>query len=218
MGKKRFKIKRNKFTLLEIILALAIFCLIAGLSGGLIYTVRQSYQSISDTDNYLKRQFRLDLVINEVFRNSIPLNWPALNNVDKLYFQGKNNALRTVYQYRINQNRQSGMRFINLELLDGELFAIYSDYPCPEQQPTAQRELIADKISGIQLKYAVKNRDTITWQDNFNLDGQEKNLPLAISLTINFADGESINYLRRTAGNSYFTSYGRRDENTTRKR
>ncbi|MEG2075941.1 MAG: prepilin-type N-terminal cleavage/methylation domain-containing protein, partial [Victivallaceae bacterium] len=101
MGKKRFKIKRNKFTLLEIILALAIFCLIAGLSGGLIYTVRQSYQSISDTDNYLKRQFRLDLVINEVFRNSIPLNWPALNNVDKLYFQGKNNALRTVYQYRI---------------------------------------------------------------------------------------------------------------------
>ena len=213
MGKKRFKIRHNKFTLLEIVLALAIFCLIAGLSGGLIYTVRQSYQTISDTDNYLKQQIRINNLINEVLRNSIPLHWPDGEGVEKLYFKGNRNDLRTVYQYRINRPDQSGMRFINLEFIDGKLVATYADYPCPEAQPTAQQEILAANIAGIQLKYAVINRNVITWKDNFNSDGQEKNLPLAISLTINFSDGESINFLRRTAGNSYFTSYGRRDEN-----
>ena len=40
---------------------------------------------------------------------------------------------------------------------------------------------------------------------------KKKNIPMAVQMTVEFKDGRKMSWLRRTAGNSFETTYGKRE-------
>jgi hypothetical protein len=75
---------------------------------------------------------------------------------------------------------------------------------------TCQKEVIAQDVENISFLYADRDENGITWVNDWN-EEIEKNIPLAIQMTIKFKDGRKVSWLRRTAGNSFETNYGKRE-------
>ena len=73
-----------------------------------------------------------------------------------------------------------------------------------------QTEVIASDVERLYLRYADWNDDDeIDWLDDWDQDDEdyENRLPPAIQLTVEYSNGETVNYLRRTAGISAFSGF-----------
>ena len=65
---------RKNFTLLEIILAMMLLLLIAGLTGGILFTTHKTWEIIQDSSSYLEKIQCIDRIANTAFRNMIPFH------------------------------------------------------------------------------------------------------------------------------------------------
>lgn len=200
------------FSLIEIIVAFAILSLLATLISTVLFSVQKSWSKIQENTALLEDMVKLDRIANNVFRNAVPFYWPDENNKNKQIFKGKSDFVRLAYLHRINSEHENGIRFIELFLRRNKLVAKYRDYPIMEENPEhCMEEILISNIQKLEFRYAERSNNEVVWNCEFDEVAAE-NIPLAIRMTITFEDGETVDFLRRTAGNSFVSSYGKYDE------
>ena len=200
------------FTLIEIIVSSAILTLIATLIGTVLFSVHQSWSKIEEHTATLEDLVKLERVADIVFRNAAPFHWPDENNNSRQIFKGRSDSVRMAYLHRINSDNENGIRFIEIFLRGDQLVAKYRNYPMIEDNPArCTEEILTSKVKNLEFKYAERIKDEITWSGEFDEVAAE-NIPMAIRMTITFEDGEIVDFLRRTAGNSFVSTYGKYNE------
>lgn len=208
------KTSRSSFTLLEVVVALAIFACVMGLAGaGLSASVR-SWEKVGRSKERLAERVALDSFANNIVRNAIPFSWPDATSKKELpIFRGERDWTRFAARRWLSDIEEGGLLFIELSLRDGKLLARYSKIPITDDVPAPgglQEEVLASNVSSFRLLYAERDAsDEIQWFERWDNE-KDENLPLAIQMSVEWADGRSESWLRRTAGSGLRESFGLR--------
>ena len=205
---------KQSFTLLEVVLALTIFAVIATLAGSILFSSQQGWSIVRESTSELDRNLRLDRLVDTAFRNTVPFYWPDENNRNMQIFCGKPAFLRLAYLHRVNDPDEGGIRFLELFQEEYNLIARYRSYPIlVDHDNECEQEIIAEDVHRLTFSYAFRENGKILWQPEFDAVAAET-IPLAIRMDVEFANGERLSFLRRTAGNSANSSYGKFRKNT----
>ena len=121
--------QKNSFTLLEIVLAVMIFGVIAGIISSILFTVQQSWIKIQKNTTTLESRIKTDLIADLVLRNAVPFSWKDHDGKEKSVFYGDKEELFLAYRHRINSPEEQGIRFVKLYLKDGALMVAYRAHP-----------------------------------------------------------------------------------------
>ena len=206
---------KSPFTLVEVIIALGIFAVVSLLIATTLFTMQRSWSRIKKQTKSLKAYQTIDRVVDYAFRNAIPFKWQDKNLKNSLVFKGDSNEVILAYLHRVTNIKKGGIRFIKLVLENDNLVAYYRHTPVlywlkEDSASTCQKEVIAHDVENLSFLYAERDENGITWSTDWN-EAIEKNIPLGIQMTIKFKDGRKVSWLRRTAGNSFETEYGKRE-------
>ncbi|MBE6355494.1 MAG: hypothetical protein E7058_00095 [Lentisphaerae bacterium] len=213
--------KRSKFTLIELVVAIAILIVVAGIIGVAGAAFYQGYERSLRVTEKLKEFMAIDNLMDTHIRNMIPFDWKDEDGNVRLLFDGEENRIFFSTLRRSYGDRPGALLFVRVFVDNEELVAEYSPYPRfpwveegDESMPFT-REVLAKNVSSITFKYAENSTEDsggIELLDEFR---EEENsvIPLAVLLKIEFTDGSSEQWFRRVAGVSRNSTFGVR-ENT----
>lgn len=209
--------KIQQFTLFEVIIAIAVFAMVATASALVLQSMQRSWQKVSQKSIRLRQKQVIDQVVNTAFKNAIPFSWKDDNFKKRLVFDGRPDSVILGYLHRINAHEQSGIRFLKLFLEDDKLIALYRNTPILpwlENEDGVTREILAEKVERISFLYADINPDTnaVLLGDEWDPENTSY-IPLGIQIKIEWQDGSSDVWFRRTAGAGYCLSLGNRRYN-----
>ncbi len=205
-------IKFNYFTLLEMVLSVAIFAMIMLTIGTGMFSIQQTWKRMSRKNDELKVFQTLDRVFDTAFRNTVRFTWPNDNFQKKSIFLGNNDECIIAYIHRITLPSSGGIRFLKLYLDNNNLVAVYRKYPIlywEENNQKIQKEILATNIRKINFLYAKRENNEIVWIDDWDEENNQ-DIPLAIQITVEWENGTKEQWLRRTAGAGKFESYGKK--------
>lgn len=210
------KIPRQKnFTLLELILAVAIFALVMLTVSMALSSLQQSWRKVQQHASRLKECQILERVFDSAFRNAVPFSWPSSEEKkEKSIFVGAPDKVSFAYMHRISSAEEGGIRFICLYLENDKLLARYRNTPIlpwESSEDGGLREVLASDLARISFLYAETRKDGIGWTDNWS-ENQSPNIPAAIQITVEWKNGNKEVWLRRTAGMGPRESFGLRKE------
>ncbi len=199
------------FTLLEVMAATAVLAMVGLVIAASLNAFYRSWTRGEKVARELERNRAVDRVVDELFRNAVPLQWEEeLGNVEYV-FQGEQDELWIAALGRSYGGR-TPFRFGRLYLEDDQLRCDYAETPLlpwieiKDQQ--YETLTITDNVQSIQFAYAddaeEDSGNAIEFYDEWD-EEEHDNFPLAILLTIEWKDGSRECWLRRTAANSYNT-------------
>ncbi len=210
--------KYCKFTLIELVVAIAILVMIAaivGISGTAFY---RGYERTLKVTTRLKQFMAIDNLMDTHIRNMIPFVWADEDNVEQLVFDGEENRIHFATLRRSYGDTPGSLIFIRVFVEDEKLLAEYSLYPRlpwledgDESMPYTT-EVIAENVRSVTFNYAEESTESegdVEFLDEYR---QEDNvsLPLAILMKVEFTDGTTEQWLRRVAGVSRDSTFGLR--------
>ena len=105
---------------------------------------------------------------------------------------------------------------MELSLEDKKLVARYRKTPIlywlgePQDDETIRKEIIAEGIDEIRFEYAEREENDIIWYQDWDEENFTQ-IPLAVFLYVKFSDGTEEQWLRRTAGSGFNSSFGKRN-------
>ncbi len=208
--------RNRRFTLVEVIIALGLLCLVAVLSAGILQSVQRLWGGIQANSADLEALQNIDRIADYTLKNMVPFHWPdAETKADRQVFRGNPDSILFAHLHRSVSQDSGGIRFIELRLENKQLVARYRETPLlywlgePVDDSTTVKEVIAGGIESLSFEYADREGDEILWYADWDEDAK-KQIPLAVLMKIRFEDGTEEQWLRRTAGSSWNTSYGRR--------
>ena len=209
------KIKSAPFTLLEMILSMFIFSVIMLILGTAMFTIQQSLKKVSWKSESLFSLQALERVFTFSIRNAVPFQWPDQSKTNRSIFIGEPNRTSFAYLHRVVDANEGGIRFIQFYLDRDNLIAAYRKIPIlPWDTGTlnlADKEILATGVRSINITYADKVNNQIVWANRWNTQNN-LNIPLAIQIRVDWKDGSSEQWLRRTAGSGQFESLGMRNQ------
>lgn len=214
------KIQKRTFTLLEIIIAVSIFMLIALTLYAYSRETVNSWRRIIAERNRFSELLVLDRTINNILDNVIPFTWPDPDGVKTPFIVAERDYLRCAYMHRLNDEIEGALRFGEFIIENNNLLLAYSDRPYLDWNDTGDRRKVstlAKEIESIDFLYADWSaddsydwQDRILWLDHWETENSErKDVPLAIKITVNWLDGRTETWLRRTMGSSYRERFGK---------
>ena len=216
--------RRQRFTLMEVLVAAVIF---AGLSLALFAYASyatSAWQQLQLRRNQLDELLVIDRALDQILPHAIPFNWPDPNAETYTAIPvlvANPDSLRCAYLHRLNDLQEGAIRFSEIRLDDGNLVIQYSDRPFINWQDAGERiwtVTIAQNVQSLEFQYADWDSDVasdnwsdrILWTDAWdNVDVERYDLPLAVAVTVTFADGRRHAWLRRTMGNSFRERFGK---------
>jgi len=209
----------KKFTLVEMVVAMAIMMMVAmivGSAGKLFY---DSYSGAQRTHARLRENMAIDRLWDGAVRNAVPFKWKDEEGISRFVFEGENDTLMFTTLRRADGDAPGALMFIRIKLEEDELVAYYSYYPRPpwddeydDNPEYFTREVIAANIASISFQYAEVGEEEdseIEWFDVWDED-EHAAIPLAIRMTVEWKNGRKEYWLRRTAGNSLHSTFGER--------
>ncbi|MPM55530.1 hypothetical protein SDC9_102327 [bioreactor metagenome] len=206
--------KRRGFTLVEILVAITLLAMVSVIIASSLSAFQRSYDKVARLSQKLTRNRALDRIA-EHLRNAIPFYWPdeTDDNVEHLVFQGAEEELWFATRQRAGADGKGALLFLRLYVDDDHnLKCDYRDLPfLPWLELKSQNyrtEIIAQNVDRVHFLYADWNDDDeIDWLEVWDQDDEdyEDRLPPAIQFSVEFTDGETVNYLRRTAAISAFS-------------
>ena len=166
---------------------------------------------MEEHDSRLKQYRLIDHIVESAFRNAIPFYWQNRNHKEIMIFSGEPERLTLTYRHRVDATG-SALRFLRLFAENGKLIAEYRDLPfvpAETQNLPFERETLASGIQTVRFIYADLRDNRLEWHESWNVE-EMKNMPMAIQMEVTFSDGTTQVWLRRTAGNGEFQTFGRR--------
>jgi type II secretory pathway component PulJ len=203
------------YTLLEMVIAVGIFTMVMITAAMGMVTIQKTWSSVTLQNQKIRSLQVIDSVVDSAFRNAVPFAWNDENFKSRIVFLGDSNRVTLAYRHRINNADEGGIRFISLFLDNGCLVAAYRKTPMlpwDGKTNTAQtdREILAEKVRSISFLYAERKKDNIIWTSTW--DEKSNNIPLAIQIKVEWTNGDSEVWMRRTAGAGLRETYGVRVE------
>ncbi|UDQ98427.1 hypothetical protein AAEX28_15820 [Lentisphaerota bacterium WC36G] len=221
--------KVKKFTLVEIMMAVMISTIIVAALGSVTFSVSKSYAVAERKSARLKEYCKIDRLVDNLFRNAVPFGWvDRENNLQKLYFIGDENYLLVSSKQPIFDTDDTGFIFSEFFVQDSCLKIRYKSTPflnlknfSANNSSDGNVEVILENIEDIEFKYAKFEKNQVIWSNDFieqQTAGNEEelydeSLPVAIQISIKWTNGIVKHWLRRTAGASRYSNWGRSDLN-----
>jgi len=202
------------FTLLEVMVAVAIAMLALLAAGMCVFAVRKSWTGVQTRETELKRLVGIDNVVNSRFRNAIPFSWPGNGKSHREVFLGNPDKIVITSLGRVNVPSEGALRFLSLELDNGALVARHSPYPILYWQedsnaPAVTEEVLSDKVARLTFQYGKRGyAGKIEWIDDWD-EERSLGIPAAIKMVIEWEDGSRAQWLTRTAGAGLSSTFGR---------
>ncbi len=208
---------RRNYTLIEMVIAVGIFGMVMLCASMGLSVIHKTWSSIALQNQRMRNCQVIDAVIDSAFRNAIPFTWNDDNKKNRVVFLGESGKVVLAYQHRINNAADGGIRFISLFLDNGNLVASYSRLPMlpwggNRAGPETCSEVLAEKVRHVSFIYAGRKKDSVVWNQSWNPEDNSNNIPLAIQIRIEWDNGDSEVWMRRTAGAGLRESYGIRTE------
>ena len=206
-------IERRNFTLLEVVLAMSIFAVLTMLTGAVVYALPRSYAMQREQARRMEGLGRLERVLDGTLRNAVPFSWKDANGVSKQVFLGEPAWMIFAFRCRIEEGG-AGLRFAALGLAGDRVKIQYREAPIlcfrKETMPeTLNEETLLEEVKSLEILYADNRNGELTWLEDWP-ENEKNEIPQAVGLIVTFTDDTQAKFLRRTAGNSFYTSYGRR--------
>ncbi len=212
------------FTLVEVIVAMGIMLIIAGILSGASFTFFRAWKSSELQTARLREYMNIDLVMDGCVRNMFPFHWidEDENDDTNLVFDGQEDMLFFTSVRRTYGKESGALIFVRIRLdaREGELLADYSMYPRlpwvedDETERPWKTEVLATGVRKISFLYAADQSDAVVWLDEWDRETYDF-LPLAVQMTVEWEDGRTEVWLRRSAGVSSNTAFGSRQEITS---
>jgi type II secretory pathway component PulJ len=212
------RITRNNFTLIELVVAMAIMIVVALIIATAGHTFYNAYTRSLKASDKLKTYMAIDRIWDTCVRNMVPFKWKDDENVSRFIFEGTEDTLLFTALRRAHGDDPNGLIFIKLEVENSKLIARSSFYPMRfwlEDEVTDQKiekEVIAEKVKAITFEYAeTGSEDTgIEWLETWE-EEEHAAIPLAVRMKVEFLDGTVEYWLRRTAGVDAKSTFGYRE-------
>jgi len=212
MKKRRLHI--NNFTLMEMVVAISIIMIVFLIAASGLWIVQRAWKKSSLYNDRLSKRIIIDKLVNSHFRNIIPFKW----NDRKLMkntpvFLGDRDRINFASLHRINDVQEGGIRFVSIFVQNNQLVALYRKTPLlywDEAQTEGNREILAEGVESLEFTFGDLNNERIVeWFDDWD-EENEKYLPMAIQMKVNWLDGTSDVWLRRTSSSSKRSNLGRK--------
>ena len=213
----------SPFTLIEVVVAMGIMLLVAGILAGASFAFFRAWKSSELQTARLREYMNIDLVMDGCVRNMIPFHWIDQDENDdtNLVFDGQQDLLFFASVRRAYGRESGALIFVRLRLdeLEGALVADYSMFPRlpwledDETELPWKTEILAKGVRKISFLYAADQAGAVVWLDEWDRETYDF-LPLAVQMTVEWEDGRTEVWLRRSAGVSSNTALGSRQEIT----
>ena len=213
--------RRSNFTLIELVVAIAILIVIAGIVGVSGAAFYNGYERAQRVTNRLKMLMAVDNLMDTHIRNMIPFKWKDEEGNSRFTFDGEENRIFFTTLRRSYGDRPGALIFVRVYVEDEKLVADYSPYPRlpwleeDDESMPMTKEILAENVSQLTFKYAEKstdNDDAVEFLEEFREEDNTA-LPLAVLMKIEFTDGTTEQWLRRVAGVSKNSTFGYRENN-----
>lgn len=192
--------------------AIGVLLLVGMIIGVSVNGFYRTYQSVKRAGDELSVCLKIDRLADNCFRNAVPFLWKNDQGEEKLVFRGTGDELYLATQSRAYPGEDGAFLFLRLLLEDGKLVCEYSNVPylpwTEGENISKKREVIAGGVKSLKFSFAAfdENGD-VEWVDEYNEDDYS-DIPIGIMMTLEFDDGQSEVWLRRTAGQSGWTQLG----------
>ncbi len=206
-----------RFTLVEMVAALSIMMVISGIIAGAVAVFTTSYTASRAAAETLRRNRTISAVADRVLRSAVPFVWTdSDDNTEKSLFHGSSDELYVVSLNRARGSGDSPFLFTRIRLDGSTVVCDTSGLPMPHWDDidlfSYTTEVVATNVQTLNFRYFNLDDDdepvsTDLWSEDY-----EYTIPLAIQIEIEFNDGTVERRLRRTAGNSWNTMLGTREE------
>jgi hypothetical protein len=217
--------QRSAFTLLELIVAVSIFMMIAVTLLSYSSETTRSWARILVERNRFQELLDLDRSIDNILSHAVPFLWPdpdADLYQELPFIVALPNSLRIAYLHRLNDLEEGAIRFVELAIKDNQLCATYSDRPFLYWEDAGDRvwtSVLAREVESLSFLYADWSDDSSSLWENRLLwlnewetaESEREDIPLAIMMTLIWKDGRIESWLRRSTGNAYRERYGKWD-------
>ena len=209
---------RNSFTLIELVVAMAIMIVVALIIATAGHTFYNAYSRSLKASKKLKTYMAIDRIWDTCVRNMVPFQWKDDEGVSRLVFEGTENTLLFTALRRAHGDDPNGLIFIKLEVENSRLIARSSFYPMRfwlEDEVTDQKiekEILAEQVKEITFEYAEAGEEAgeIEWLESWEED-EHAAIPLAVRMKVEWLDGTVEYWLRRTAGVDARSTFGYRE-------
>ncbi len=208
---------KKNFTLIELIAAITIMLMVTMIISTLVVTFYQAYENSSLLAEKLKTQTNISRVADKLIRNAVPFVWTnEETGSEELIFTGEANELLICAITRSYQNDDGGLLFARIYLSNNNLLCDYSSFPLlPWDDSTwknATTEILTSNVASLNFTYYTIEDDELETLETWDTEEYLTSIPVAIQLQLEFTDGTKQRWLRRTAGNSFDTSLGLRED------
>lgn len=215
MQKSRQKFILIQFTLIEMILAVAILMLVFVAAGTCLMSVQQTWVRSQQRSERLKKLIIIDKIVEANFPNIVPFEWRDDKLKKRNIFYGDDNKVIFAVAHRVNDMHEGGLRFISIfRDSNDQLIIAFRNTPIlfwDEGLTPTKDEIIAEDIESLRFTYADMDRErNLIWEEDWD-EEERKNIPMAIQMTIEWRDGTKHSWLKRTAGSGKRENYGKRD-------
>lgn len=207
----------RRFTLIELVVAMAIMMLVAMIIGVSSSTFYNGYQRSQRASARLEEYIAIDRIWDNLIRNMVPFQWVDDEGISRFVFEGEEETLHFVALRRLYGDDPGAFLFVRLFVEDEQLVAEYADYPRvqwdeSDEMRTWKREIIAREVKAISFQYAEldEEEDEISWEDYWE-EEEHAAIPLAVRMCVEWNDGTVEYWLRRVAGAGRNTTLGNRE-------
>jgi hypothetical protein len=214
---KKGRNRRSYFTLMELVAAAGIMLSIAGI---IAFASRSFFRALASAERVsaqLQVYLNIDQVMDGCFRNMIPFNWETTDENDDTFqvFMGEEDWIHFTTLRRSYDNIGGNLFFVRVYVDDktDELVAEYSKFPRlpwyedDEDAMPYDREVLAENVDRVSFLYAGQQDSTVIWLEEWNRELYDF-IPLAVQMTVEWKDGTSEQWLRRTAASGGNSVYG----------
>ena len=210
--------RKNNFTLIEIIIALGLFVALSISCVSLISTLTTAMEVQNERAEHIDGLVRLDRSFKKMFSNMVQFTWRDENNERLPHFLGLTDSIRLAYLNRVNNLQDGGLRFAEIYVDDeGRLIARYQNRPfrnAEELNEDAYISVLSENVESIQFDYASveeerSSSEDLEWLQEWS--DERLDIPLAVMVTVSWTEESgkgAETFLWRTAGNSYYERWG----------
>ena len=214
---KTGRARRRHFTLMELVAAAGIMLSIAGI---IAFASRSFFRALTSAERVsaqLQVYLNIDQVMDGCFRNMIPFNWETQDENDDTFqvFMGESDWIHFTTLRRSYDNVGGNLFFMRVYVDDktDELVAEYSKFPRlpwyedDDDEFPYDREVLATDVDHIEFLYAGQQDSVVIWVEEWDRENYDF-IPLAVQMTVEWKNGTTEQWLRRTAASGGNSVYG----------
>ena len=196
--------RAHRFTLLELLVAFTILVLLLGVLFAGANAVTSSWRRLRAEQEKFAEVMALDRTLDSILSSAVPFNWTDEEGETVPIFVGEPDGVHLAYLHRLNNMADGAIRFVTLEAAEGYFRAFYTGRPrfVDDFDQELRVSLLAEDVDRVTFRYAdwAEDDEDLQWIEQWDPEGERREIPLAIMVTVHWLDGRRETWLRRTAG------------------